>query len=346
MSAELIELAVRQSVFQPRHQFAQLADYHVPFDSLSASSRFEEKALRALLVRDGAVGILGPRGGGKSSLIAYVCSKLPQSHTALRVPVSGADEPTSVSVMGAVALSEALKDLAMEDRHREEIEAARADGRTFEEVPGKVGGTLGGGAIPAAVHAELGSLREQVEVKSQAVDRLGGLERLIGILRSRGLQPIFVLEDTEAAIGGSHAEEAERFFAGPVHSFINELDAAFLIAVQDVFASTPAFQALAGAFALVELPDLEEAEIVPALMQIIERRLLQHGGSAWSADQLLSPEALQVLASLYGENGFNLRETLAALQSACEYALESGADIVSAGRVRVAANDWRQRTRR
>ncbi len=274
-----------------------------------------------------------------------MCSKLPETHTALRVPVSGANEPTSVDVMGAVALSGALKDLEMEDCHREEIESARADGRTFEEVPGKIGGTLGGGAIPAAVHAELGSLREQVEVRSQAVDRLAGLERLIGILRSRGLQPVFVLEDTEAAIGGAEPEEAELFFSGPVHSFINELDASFLIAIQDAFASTRAFQDLAGAFALVELPGLEEAEIVPALTQIIERRLLRHDGSEQSADQLLSSDALQVLASLYGENGSNLRETLAALQSACEYALESGADIVSAGQVHAAANDWRQRSR-
>ena len=39
-----------------------------------------------------------------------------------------------------------------------------------------------------------------------------------------------------------------------MHSFINELDASFLIAVQDVFAFTQAFRDLAGAFALVELP--------------------------------------------------------------------------------------------
>jgi len=260
--------------------------------------------------------------------------------------VSGADDPTSVSVMGAVALGEALKDLEMEDRHREEIESARADGRTFEEAPGKIGGTLGGGAIPAAIHAELGSLRAQVETKSQAVDRLAGLERLIGILRSRGLQPIFVLEDTEAAIGGADPEEAGRFLSGPVHSFINELDASLLIAVQDVFASTQAFRVLAGAFALVELPGLEGAEVVPALTRIIEHRLFQHGEVERSADQLLSSEALQALASLYEESGFNLRETLAALQSACEYALESDADIVGAGRVRAAATDWRERNRR
>jgi hypothetical protein len=235
MSAELIALAVERGIFQPRHQFAQLASDHVPFDSLTGSARFEAKALRSVL-RGGTVGILGPRGGGKSSLIARVCGDLPDSHVALRVPVSGADRPESVSVMGAVALGQALNDLEMEDRYRREIALARADGVTVEEDSGKVGGILGGGPVPAAVHAELGSLREEVRTGSQAVDRLAGLERLIAILRSRDRFPVFVLEDTEAAIGGSDPELAEQFLSGPVHAFINELDASFLIAVQDVFA--------------------------------------------------------------------------------------------------------------
>jgi len=344
MSADLIEMVVRRSVFQPRHQFAQLATDHVPFDSLTGTGRFESKALRSAS-GGGTVGVVGPRGAGKSSLIAHVCGSLPDTHTALRVPVSGADDPASVGVMGAVALSQALNDLEMEDRHRREIELARADDRIVMEDPGKVGGTLGGGPIPAAVHAELGSLREEVRTESRAVDRLAGLERLIAILRSRGRQPVFVLEDTEAAIGGSSPELAERFLSGPVHSFINELDAAFLIAIQDVFTSTQAFRDLAGAFALVRLPGLAEVEVVPALMRIVERRLSQHGAPTVSADQLLSSDALQALAALYDESGGNLRETLAALQSACEYAYESEADIVSGGRVRAAAGDWRERNR-
>lgn len=344
MSAELIELAVARGVFQPRHQFAQLANDHVPLDSLTDSTRFEAKALRSVL-QCGTVGVLGPRGGGKSSLIAWVCGALPDSHIALRVPVSGADKPDSVGVMGAVALSQALNDLEMEDRHRRELEAARADGVTVEATPGKVGGTLGGGPIPAAVHAELGSLREEVKTDSQAVDRLAGLERLTAILRSRDRHPIFVLEDTEAAIGGSDSDLAERFLSGPVHAFINELDASFLIAVQDVFARTSAFRDLAGAFALIELPGLEEAQVVPALTLIIEHRLHHHGASGASTDQLLSPEALQALAALYDESGANLRETLAVLQSACELASESAAEIVAPGRVRAAAGDWRERNR-
>ncbi len=344
MSAELIELVVARSIFQPRHQFGRLAADHVPFDSLTASEMFEAKALRSVS-GEGAVGIVGPRGGGKSSLIAYVCSHLPDDLVALRVPVSGADDPTSVSVIGAVALSQALNDLEMEERHREELELARADGRVVAEEPGKIGGTLGGGPIPAAVHAELGSLREEVRSESQAVDRLAGLERLISILRSRDRRPVFVLEDTEAAIGGSDPEMAERFLSGPVHAFINELEASFLVAVQDVFTSTRAFGDLAGAFALVELPGLEEVEIVPALIRIIERRLLQHGDREVSADGLLSDAALQTLAAFYGESGGNLRETLAVLQLACEYAYGSEADTVSPGGVRAAATDWRERKR-
>jgi energy-coupling factor transporter ATP-binding protein EcfA2 len=345
MSAELIGLAVRRSIFQPRHQFAELANDHVAFDSLTGSSRFEAKTLRSVLERNGAVAVVGPRGGGKSSLIACVCGQLPETHMALRIPVSGADDPTSVSVMGAVALGQALNDLDMEDQHRSELERARADGRVLGETPRRIGGTLGGGPIPAAIHTELGSLRDQLETRSQAIDRLAGLERLIAILTARGRKPLFVLEDTEATIGGADPDDAERFFTGPVHAFVNELDASFLIAVQDVIASTRGFREMAGTFALVELPGLGEDEVVPALTRIIENRLGQHEEPERSADRLLSAEALQALASLYEESSANLRETLAVLQSACEYAYESGADIVGPGRVRAAAADWRERNR-
>jgi hypothetical protein len=102
---------------------------------------------------------------------------------------------------------------------------------------------------------------------------------------------------------------------------------------------------LAGAFALVDLPGLEGADVVSWLTRIVEKRLVQADAVERSASRLLAPEAMQALVPLYEESGFNLRETLAALQSACEYAFESEAEIVGPGRVQVAAADWRERNR-
>jgi len=116
------------------------------------------------------------------------------------VPVTDADDPTSVSVLAAVALSQALDDTDLERYQREALERARADTSTQTGNPGGLrSGTLGGGAIPAQVHAELTTLREELTTSRLAAERLAGLDRLVTILVARGLQPVFVLEDTEAA---------------------------------------------------------------------------------------------------------------------------------------------------
>ena len=135
MTARLIEAAADRGVFQPRHHFAQLAVDHVSFDGLLGGSQVEARALARILSDETVVGVVGPRGAGKSSLIAHVCAQLPGTHTALRVPVTGADDPTDVSAIAAVALSQALSDLDLERHQREALERARADERTAERTP-------------------------------------------------------------------------------------------------------------------------------------------------------------------------------------------------------------------
>ena len=344
MSHELITRLAEESVFRPRQSFFDLGHDHVPFDDLTGKVTHEARALRESVGREGVVGVVGSRGGGKSSLIASVCQSLPASHVALRVPVTGADDPTSVNAMAAVALSQALHELDMDDRQRGEIEKARADARTVARTPvGLRGGTLGGGPIPAEIHAELGSLRTDLDTNSLAVDRLAGLDRLITILVSRGLRPVFVLEDTEAAIGGESMEVAEGFLAGPVHALVHEVDAACLVAIQSVFQTTEAFRNLAGSMVLIDIPFLASAELVPALRTIIDRRLDLNEISGASSDQVLDEDALNLLVSFYGEEGGNMRNTLAALQSAAEYAAETGAPTIGAGQTRAALESWRAR---
>jgi Cdc6-like AAA superfamily ATPase len=344
MSSELIARLATESVFRPHQGFIELAHDHVPFDSLSGRATFESKALRESVEREGVVGVIGPRGGGKSSLIANVCQSLPETHVALRVPVTGADDPTSVNVIAAVALSHALNDIELDKQQRQAIEAARADGRTAARTPGGIrGGTLGGGSVPAAVHAELGSLRIDQQTNSIAVERLAGLDRLISILVARGRRPVFVLEDTEAAIGGEDLAIAEGFLAGPVHALVHEVDAACLIAIQDVFEQTAAFKHLAASMALIEIPELDETHLRPALISIIEKRLERGEIHGVGAEQVLDAEALGLLADFYGQTQRNLRASLAALQSAAEYADETSAPIIAAGQMRAALESWGER---
>ena len=344
MNHELITRLAEASVFRPRQSFFDLGQDHVPFDDLTGNPTHEARALRESVEREGVVGVVGSRGGGKSSLIANVCRRLPESHVALRVPVTGADDPTSVNVVAAVALSQALHEIDMDDRQRRAIEAARADGRTIARTPaGFRGGTLGGGPVPAEIHAELGSLRTELQTNPMAVDRLAGLDRLTTILVSRGRRPVFVLEDTEAAIGGEDPTVAEGFLSGPLHALVHEVDAACLVAIQDVFQSTEAFRNLAGSMALIDIPVLGGAKLTPALRTIIDRRLELNEIEGASSEEIMDEDALALLVSFYGEEGGNMRNTLAALQSAAEYAAETGASTIGAGQTRAALESWRAR---
>ena len=125
MSAEHVLLVAQRGVFHPRKQFGQLAADHVPFDRLVGRDAFESRAISAVTSGPVCVGVLGPIGGGKSSLIAHVCANLPESHVALRVPVVGADDPTSVSDLAAMTLATALHDIDMEAYQRDALADAR-----------------------------------------------------------------------------------------------------------------------------------------------------------------------------------------------------------------------------
>jgi hypothetical protein len=342
MTASVIDRLARANAFLPRQRMRQLVHDHVPFDELMEQDKFESSALRGITDDSTAVAVIGPRGGGKSSLIACVCSRLPETHIALRVPVTGADDPTSVSVVAAVALGEALDAIELDRHQRVPLTKARADSRVELGPTRSLGGKLGGGPLPAAIHGELATLRTELNQGTLAADRLSGIERLISILVARGIQPIFVFEDTEAAIGSDGLEAADAFLAGPVRAFAHEVDASCLVAIQDVFRDAPAFKQLAPGLALIDLPALNGERASRALRAIIDNRIAQQEIDT-TAGSVIGDDALDMLVGFYGETGQNLRLTLAALRSATDHAADNGADLIETGHLRAATSEWRDR---
>ncbi|MDQ3676330.1 MAG: hypothetical protein M3401_05925 [Actinomycetota bacterium] len=339
MSTDRIFALAEQRVFQPRSQFAQLVHDHVAFDDLASRPAFESVAARALVQQRTSVAVRGPVGAGKSSLIAAVCAALPDTHIALRVPIVGADDPTSVSVLAALTLSGALAALELERGQREALERARADHVSRDLTPARFGGKLGGGPVPVEVHGELETLSEHLQRNRLAGERLAGLDRLVSILVARGLEPTFVLEDTEAAVGGrDEQDQIEAFFAGPVSAFVQEVDAACLIAVQDPLAAAPAFRRLAPSLELIDLPAFPDAHA--ALTAIAAHRLTVHELDFGVAD-VIGADAIDALVAFYDEANRSLRLTLAALQSAADHAADLSADLLRAAHVRVGTQEWR-----
>jgi len=114
-------------VFQPRTKFAYLAWDHVSLDELTGRTNYETRVLHAVTNEPACAAIIGSVGAGKSSLIAHVCNRFPDTHIALRVPIVGVDDPTSTSAMAAMALSTALNAVDLESNQREALRESRAE---------------------------------------------------------------------------------------------------------------------------------------------------------------------------------------------------------------------------
>lgn len=344
MSHSHVVRVEHDNVFLPRTRWYELAADHLALDELESHASWEERALRSIL-QDRPVAVTGPPGVGKSSLIAFVCAQLPETHVAFRLPVTGADDPTSVSIMASVALGTALHAIELEDYQRAAIEAARADAATTERRDPRIAtGKLGGGPLPAEINAELGSLRQEYTTNRLASDRLVGLDRLIDILVYHGKQPVFVCEDTEALVGGADRRDViERFFNGPIRAFLTEVDAPLVIGVQsEIAVESPTFQDLR-----TRTTDIEAAGFTnpaDALRRIAARRLIDHDAD-FAVDAILHPDAVEALARFYGEAGCSLRYALAVLHGAAAHAADMGADRIDGAHVRQAAADWRAQRR-
>jgi hypothetical protein len=176
----------------------------------------------------------------------------------------------------------------------------------------------------------------------QPVDRLYGFDRLLGIFTHHGLIPVFVLEDTEAALGaGTDDETRDRFFASSLRLLIREVDTPTVIAVQSAFTQLDAYDELRPHVLEIAVPVLEHG-VEASLSSILARRLEFFGINA-TVEETVAPEAIPALAAFYAEQGGSVRHVLAALDAATATAVENGDVRLELGHIRLGIEDWRDR---
>jgi hypothetical protein len=340
----LRDIRVKGTFREP--QFADLALEHVPFDDLTGAVAIERPLLEA--VRSGSsAAVLGGRGAGKSSVLAWLCRHLPDDHIPIRVPVVGMEDPSDPSVLGSVALGAALEAARVDRVALDAAQTARVQGARADEVttrPGgrTVGAKLGGGPVPAEVSAELASLETEYARGAQPIDRLHGMDRLLGIFSYHGLVPVLVLEDTEAALGAGVDDDArDRFFTNSLKLLVREVDTPTVIAVQSQYAALDAFTELRPLLFELTLPLLGHRTAV-ALRAILARRLEVFEVAA-TVDEVVATDALDALADFYAEKDGSIRHVLAALDVAAATAVDNGDVRLELGHVRLGIEDWRDR---
>jgi hypothetical protein len=351
MSADHVRMAGSRPVFHARKPFRALAADHVPFDRLQRRERYERRLLDGMTNESRLTSaVIGPRGGGKSGLIAYACSILSPEYVPLRVPIVAAGDPADVSELAAITLSEALKAFEMEQHQAKALRRARADEQTGEQVPtvirglgmATLGAKIGGGPIPAELNVEFDTLREQVMSRALVVDRLDGIDRLISILVAAGRDPVFVLEDTEAAVGAGDRDRLERFLSGPVRAYMDQVDAPLVLAIQDDLAeASAAFHDLAASMRIIEVDRLSDPKA--GVRAILARRLDLDDAVEATVEDVFRDDAFSAITAFYDETRHDFRLTLAVVQTAVESAMDMNAELVTASHVLEAGNEWRSR---
>lgn len=340
----LRDIRVRGTFREP--QFADLGLQHVPFDELTGHGAVERPLLEAVAAGSSA-SVIGARGGGKSSVLAWMCRNLPADHIPIRVPVVGMDDPSDPAVLGSVALGAALEaartgDVELEDRQKGVVEHARADDLTTRPRGSSLRGRLGGGPVPAEVSADLGSLEAEYARGAQPIDRLHGFDRLLGIFGHHGLIPVFVLEDTEAALGaGADEGTRDRFFTQSLMLMVHEIDTPTVVAVQDRYAELDAYNQLRPHVLEVTVPVLSDG-VEAGLTAILAKRLEFFEIDA-TVDGVIAPEAMPALAQFYVDKQGSTRHVLAALDIAAATAVDNGDTRLELGHVRVGIEDWQDR---
>lgn len=340
MSKRQITAIAERAVFRPRSRPWELHDLHVPFDTLSETGEYEQKAITRL-EQGTCVAVIGQSGAGKSSVIAWLCAGLPDSHLAMRIPVTGVEDPSSVGEVARLALSITLDEIVLDGRDEKELEQARADSRTTTRSPVGFSAKLGGGAIPAAVGINTASLREEFNEDRLDGEHLLALNgRLVPILADAGVTPVFVFEDTEATVGsGDDREGAEAFFSGPLSAFVDQVDAPTLVAVQThLIDGSRAFGRLAPSVERLIIPLLDDhARRVVDSILVRRLALVDLDGSLTA---IFDPPALDELADFYQASGGDLRRVLAAVHEAAEHANSDGAEVIALPHVRFGVTQW------
>ncbi|WP_217914209.1 hypothetical protein [Miltoncostaea marina] len=351
MSREaLVEIRERNAL-GIRH-YEALEALHVPWDELVGGSRVEGE-LGRLARSGGRVAVVGPSGTGKSSVLAAVLGQLapgvPDHLVPVRIPMSVVERDVIDSGDFARHIVRQVIDWAAPDmpsrREREALEARIADLSRRSRRPRRPGFALNVplslvsprlGTLTAGLARDIQAASGEWETRVLAGEPWRALADLVEVVRGRGLEPFFVLDDTDVWLRSVYAGEAEaivRGFVANVRTMITELDCGLALQVHTEYLEYPAMAETARRLTLLELPRLPDP---PAgLARILGRRLEVAGVPGGVADAF-APEALEALGDVYGAAG-DLRLVLAVADEAVGEALQDeGAALVGPPALRAA----------
>jgi hypothetical protein len=304
-----------------------LADYHVPFDEVHGYRQVEAELARAVSVYE-RTAIVGPIGGGKTSLARFVLDRLPDESRIAPIWISVAfdgpevvTDPRRFTAHVVQAIIKQAKDADRLDQSgRERILASASERRP---LPGHSRRTTGqmtakwwalGGQIGRDVTRTL----EGLDLHRPLADILDAADEALAAIAAHHLHPVLVVDDSDSFTRLAGIEDRTPVIAGffgPVLRAIADLRAGIVVAVHERYLEMPAYRNADDG--LLETP-IPVPEIVSGhVAQILSRRV-QFAAPGYAASDLFTAEALNEIYTIHrGPAKRNMRLTL----SVCHQAL-------------------------
>ena len=277
MAIELIRRLLETRAFNPTPIGDQIVEYYIPFDDLLGNDR-TERALGQAMAFDARVAVVGPSGCGKSSLCDWVLGAPGGEFAATRIPVAIERDDTVTDpqafaqhVIRLVSTSAAESTLISAEE-REAILRGSGDhmSRPGREITKRAGIGLPDWMLKGELAREVTDYMESIDQPRSTTTIVEILEYLIGLIAHHDLQPVFVIDDSDAWLNIEGVRDRSSLvneFFGRVLRMMAELPCGLVVAVHNDYLGTPGYRQAEGFLEQrINIPELPDGATIAALL--------------------------------------------------------------------------------
>jgi hypothetical protein len=348
MAIELIRRLLEARAFNPTPIGDQVVEYYIPFDELLGNNR-TERALGQAMAAGARVAVVGPSGCGKSSLCEWVLGAPGGEFAATRIPVAIERDDTVTDPQAfaqhviRLVSSSAAESTLISVSEREAILRGSGDqmSRPGREITKKAGIGLPDWMLKGELAREVTDYMESIDQPRSTTTIVEALEYLIGLIAHHGLQPVFVIDDSDAWLNIEGVRDRSSLvneFFGRVLRMMAELPCGLVVAVHNDYLGTPGYRQAEGFLEQrINIPELPDGATIAALLD----HRIQSCDEAATHHDVFDDPAVDALFSYYqGAGSRSLRKVLQTAQTALSIADDTEGEIVTSPMVESAVSEW------